>query len=414
MIGQNNKLKTMVFLLFMISLGVYLSFYTSNSLLYYITGISIGYILARSSFGFMSAVRDPFKNGNTEMFRALLIMFFVTSLIMGAIHYSSIESGAVPSFISTSEDLIIPGTGSVDNIDFLKIIGALIFGVGMALGGGCASGILVNIGSGNLSGVIVLAFFGIGGIISQPIIYELNNRNLNPLLLDPVYFPEYFGVLGSILLTLILVFVLYYFAIKFENSNVIYKEKTVSVSVTESQQNLSKYTLKRVTNDFLYKKWSKPVGAILISILFAIVVITTQKSWGVSTAYNYLAFRVADKIGVIFKHPGFQNHLETSRKGLLHIGSVVRNFGSIIGVMAYFVSIKKFRLKNNIKNSKHLLQLIMGGLLMGLGARFGRGCNIGAVYAGIANFSLSGWISFILSMLSAVITYKFVVSKINN
>jgi uncharacterized protein len=39
------------------------------------------------------------------------------------------------------------------------------------------------------------------------------------------------------------------------------------------------------------------------------------------------------------------------------------------------------------------LVFALGGLSMGIGTRLANGCNVGALYTPIANFSLSGWIS---------------------
>ncbi|NEC75788.1 YeeE/YedE thiosulfate transporter family protein, partial [Streptomyces rochei] len=38
------------------------------------------------------------------------------------------------------------------------------------------------------------------------------------------------------------------------------------------------------------------------------------------------------------------------------------------------------------------LAAVLGGVLMGIGARLAGGCNIGAYLAGIASGSLSGWL----------------------
>ncbi len=38
------------------------------------------------------------------------------------------------------------------------------------------------------------------------------------------------------------------------------------------------------------------------------------------------------------------------------------------------------------------LAAVLGGILMGVGARLAGGCNIGAYLAGIASGSLSGWV----------------------
>ena len=45
----------------------------------------------------------------------------------------------------------------------------------------------------------------------------------------------------------------------------------------------------------------------------------------------------------------------------------------------------------------------LGGLCMGFGTRLANGCNVGALYTPIANFSLSGWIFLIFLVLGGVI-----------
>ena len=43
---------------------------------------------------------------------------------------------------------------------------------------------------------------------------------------------------------------------------------------------------------------------------------------------------------------------------------------------------------------------------MGIGTRFANGCNVGALFTPIANFSLSGWIFFIFLVAGAIIGNK--------
>jgi uncharacterized membrane protein YedE/YeeE len=56
-----------------------------------------------------------------------------------------------------------------------------------------------------------------------------------------------------------------------------------------------------------------------------------------------------------------------------------------------FVEIFKSGLK--IKPLEIVL-FAMGGLLLGFGTRLSLGCNVGALYTPIANFSLAGWFYF--------------------
>lgn len=45
----------------------------------------------------------------------------------------------------------------------------------------------------------------------------------------------------------------------------------------------------------------------------------------------------------------------------------------------------------------------VGGLLMGFGTRLSNGCNVGALFTPIANYSLSGWIFLVVLVAGGVL-----------
>ncbi|AMP13630.1 sulfur transport family protein [Collimonas pratensis] len=67
------------------------------------------------------------------------------------------------------------------------------------------------------------------------------------------------------------------------------------------------------------------------------------------------------------------------------------NVGIMLGALlaaalaGKFVPVWRIRLRS-------LLAAIVGGLLMGYGARLAYGCNIGAYFSGIASASVHGWL----------------------
>jgi len=44
---------------------------------------------------------------------------------------------------------------------------------------------------------------------------------------------------------------------------------------------------------------------------------------------------------------------------------------------------------------KSILAAVLGGLMLGYGARIAYGCNIGAFFSGIASSSVHGWVWFV-------------------
>ena len=86
----------------------------------------------------------------------------------------------------------------------------------------------------------------------------------------------------------------------------------------------------------------------------------------------------------------------------------MRNLGIIIGALFATLLASQFKFKK-IKSKKQIIAAVLGGLLMGYGARIGFGCNIGAFFSGIASMSLSGWVYGIFLFVGAYVGSKLLV-----
>ena len=71
----------------------------------------------------------------------------------------------------------------------------------------------------------------------------------------------------------------------------------------------------------------------------------------------------------------------------------VMDFGLVLGAALAAAIAGKFAPKAKLPLGS-LIAAIVGGLLMGYGARLSFGCNIGALFSGIATGSLHGWLWF--------------------
>ena len=165
-----------------------------------------------------------------------------------------------------------------------------------------------------------------------------------------------------------------------------------------------------------YKEWIKDAwpyltGAILLSVFQIVTLATTGNPWGVSGvlanwgAWMYEALGGSVDKWYYFSSEGAQRTLEG---GFLNHGGSIRNLGIIAGALLAVLLASGFKLKK-IKSVKQVVAAILGGLLMGYGARIGFGCNIGALYSGIASFSLSGWVFGIFIFLGAILGSKLLV-----
>lgn len=191
-------------LLVIIAVGVWLSSVGEKLPLYWLTGIAFGFILQRSRFCFTASMRDPYLTGSTTVTRAVLIAFAVTSIAFTAIKYGYFTNG-----------LPIPGQSYVAPVSFATAAGAFLFGIGMVIAGGCASGTLMRVGEGFLMQIISLFFF-IAGSLFGAFQYGWWERNF--IVSAPrIFLPDYLGWLGGLLCNLLIIAIVYFFAHKWEN-----------------------------------------------------------------------------------------------------------------------------------------------------------------------------------------------------
>ena len=112
-------------------------------------GALLGLSLYHAAFGFTSAWRVFIADGRGAGLRAQMLMLAVGV----ALFFPALSSGTL--FGTPVTGLVSPAGTSV-------IFGAFVFGIGMQLGGGCASGTLYTVGGGSTRMIVTLLFFIVG------------------------------------------------------------------------------------------------------------------------------------------------------------------------------------------------------------------------------------------------------------
>ena len=90
-------------------------------------------------------------------------------------------------------------------------------------------------------------------------------------------------------------------------------------------------------------------------------------------------------------------------------GINVQNMGIVLGTFVCLLLAGSFRevFVSELKISvKDVVLFAIGGFLMGYGTRLANGCNVGALYTPIANFSLSGWIFLVFLVAGGILGNK--------
>lgn len=188
-----------------IALGAYIAGVKESMVFYFVTGVSFGFVLQRSRFCFTAAFRDPNLTKSTSLTRAVLLAFALATIGITAIKYGA--EGAL--------DLV-----NVNPLSLATVLGAFLFGIGMVIAGGCASGTLMRVGEGFTMQLLSLFFFIIGSMIADaqlPFWTEtFHNTGLKlflPDILDMGYF-------WAAILQLAVIGVLYFIAERFEQKHI--------------------------------------------------------------------------------------------------------------------------------------------------------------------------------------------------
>lgn len=190
-------------LLFIIIIGLALGLKNGTLALYWAFGCCFGFILQKSRFCFTASLRDPCITGSTSITRAVLIAFAITTIGFAAIKYGA--------FVNGQE---IPGQSYIMPISVATAVGGIMFGIGMVIAGGCASGTLMRVGEGFAMQMLSLLFFVIGSLIGAG---HMGWWTENFIATAPrIFLPDVFGWGGAVILQLVIIGLLYIAADLFE------------------------------------------------------------------------------------------------------------------------------------------------------------------------------------------------------
>jgi len=183
--------------LFVVAIGVLLAKTVGNNVaLFWLLGSAFGFILQRSRFCFTASMRDPYLTGSTSLTKAVLTAFAVTTIGFAAIKYGAFAKG-----------LPIPGQSYVVPISLATAIGAFLFGIGMVIAGGCASGTLMRVGEGFGMQMLSLFFFIVGSLLGAA---HFGWWKLNFIVRGPkIFLPDIFGWVGAVVIQLLVIALLW-------------------------------------------------------------------------------------------------------------------------------------------------------------------------------------------------------------
>lgn len=349
-----------------------------NQALLFLVGGALGMTLYHASFGFTSSWRVFIKERRGRGLRAQMIMLALAVLLF----FPALGAG---------ELFGNPVKGNVNPVSMSVMIGAFIFGIGMQLGGGCASGTLYTVGGGSARMLVTLLFFCIGSVIATS---HLDWWFALPHL-EPISLVESLGVIPGLLLSFIIFAIIAAATVYFE------KKRHGSLEIEPSSKHQG---WKR----FIRGPWPLIWGGIILTLLNFATLALAGRPWGVTSALAVWGAKGASLVGInvaswdYWQQAGNAKALANS---LWYDITSMMNFGIMLGALLAASLAGKFAPNFNIPK-RSLIAAVVGGIMLGYGARLAYGCNIGAYFSGIASGSLHGWLWLVFAFIGNGIGVK--------
>jgi hypothetical protein len=331
----------------------------------FLVGVAAGVVLYHAAFGFTSSWRAMIVNGRGEGLRAQMLMLAVTCAIFLPV-------------LARGQIFGMPVRGAVAPVGLSVIVGAFLFGVGMQLGGGCASGTLYTAGGGSVRMLMTLAAFIAGSVIGA---LHTPFWQATPAF-APVSLVTRFGLAPSLAVSFFL-----FGAVA-----------AVSLAV-ERRRGFS--TARRApvpgnSSAWLKGPWPLVAGALGLAAVNIATLALSGRPWGVTSAFALWGSKLLAAVGVnVAAWPYWQSAANAAslRSSVITDITSVMDCGVILGALMAAGMAGRFAPVWRVP-PKSLLAAVFGGLMLGYGARIAYGCNIGAYFGGIASSSLHGWLWF--------------------
>ncbi|MFO7855733.1 MAG: YeeE/YedE family protein [Paracoccaceae bacterium] len=321
-------------------------------------GAVAGLALYHASFGFTAAWRRLARERRGAGLRAQLVLIGVAS----ALSYPLMAWG---------EGAGVPMSGWILPMGVASALGAAMFGVGMQLGGGCASGTLYTAGGGSTRMLLTLLFFVLGSVLptSHWDFWSALPRTRSGVSLlaetgGPIpALAVLFAALGAIGLA----------------------------SVALERRAHGTLEGPRRGGTWLQGPWSLLAGALALAAVCWATFLVLGRPWGITSALALWGAKILAAAGAPVETWGYWSGWRAGQleRSVFADATSVMNFGIMAGALGAAGAAGRFAPLRRL-GRRDVLTAVIGGLLMGYGARLAYGCNIGAYLGGLVSGSLHG------------------------
>ena len=340
----------------------------------FLIGGGLGVALYHGSFGFTGGWRRMVVERRGRGMRAQMLAIGVAAIAMIPLVAAGNIGGQAM-------------VGAMAPVGVSVVLGAAIFGLGMQLGGGCGSGTLFTVGGGSARMLVTLVFFIVGALVGTAHLpFWLGQPSLPAISIGAelgVGFAIAVTIAGLALVALITALV----------------EKRVHGNI-EAEPHPAREGWTWIRRG----PWPLVGAGLVLALLNIATLLLAGHPWSITYGFGLWGAKIAQAVGInvasweFWTWPAQAQALNSS---VLADAVSVMDFGLVIGAALAAAVAGKFAPKAKLPLGS-LLAAIVGGLLMGYGARLSFGCNIGALFSGIATGSLHGWLWFAAAFVGSI------------
>jgi hypothetical protein len=298
-------------------------------------------------------------------------------LAVAAVLFAAILSTGAGLFGNVPEPSTAP-------LGFGVVVGAFLFGIGMQVGGACASGTLFAVGSGQTAIVLTLGGF-IGGSVLGAAVWGFFTQDL-PALPAVDLAARRLGYAGALIVSLAVMGAIVLATRWWERRR----------SAPPAGRPPQAHGWARV----LRGSWPLLVGAVLLAVLNAVTLLTKGSAWGVTSAFALWGAKIVQALGGDvsgWRYWARPESAQSLQAPVLANSTSVMDVGIILGALVASAAAGTFVLHRRVPG-RLAAGAVGGGVLFGVGARIAYGLNNGGYFGGIASFSLHGWLWGLLAV----------------
>ncbi len=325
-------------------------------------GAALGFVLQRGRFCLTGGFRDMYLTKNNRMFYALLLAIAIQSVGV----YALIQFGLLQYEAGTFSWVAI-------------VIGSFIFGIGIVLAGGCATGTWYRAAEALIGSWIALIFYMLTcAMMKSGVLLPLNEK-LSSVQVHNNSIPKTFGVNVWVFIAILVIIVA---VIMFKEAR---KPKLVIPSLKPKKSGIAHLLFER--------RWHPYFTASIVGIIAII-------AWPLSEATGRNS-----GLGITTPSANILQYLVSGDKSILNWG-VFLVLGIFVGSFIAAKGSNEFRLR--VPEVKTIVSSVCGGSLMGVGASLAGGCTIGNGLVSTAMMTWQGWIALAFMILGAWTATYFV------